>query len=302
MQFQGEIEKKALKDFPRRVYISSVKFQGVMMNIKDKYLKISLCLVVLLMCISFFPVASASSPPTIPNVFEGNLITEGASAPAGTIISAYIDSRLVGRNSIAEPGKYKIAVSGTEQDNGKEITFKLGPIESEPVSVTYQQGALPAKLDLSFKGDFVNPIIESFSASPAYILNDEKDLSVISVKVSDASPGVSSVTVDLSPVGGRITSLEPGNDGIYTCHVNSTLAGSFNFPVTVKDSFGNEVSIDNGVSITALKEEELITKYGGSDRVFSAEEIKNLVNENDISRSIKYAVLAIYFADGWDRI
>jgi hypothetical protein len=211
-------------------------------------------------------------------------------------------SKLVGRNSITEPGKCKIAVSGTEQDNGKKITFKLGLIESEPVSVTYHQGALPAKLDLSFKGDFVSPIIESFSASPAYILNDGKDLSVIGVKASDESSGVSSVTVDLSPVGGGITSLEPGNDGIYTCNVGSTLAGEFKFPLTAKDFFGNEVKAKDFVSIAVMREEELTTRYGGADMVFSAEEIKNFVNDNDISGDIKYAVLAIYFTDGWGKI
>jgi hypothetical protein len=271
------------------------------MSIMDRCLRTSLCLVILLLGISFFPVATASSPPIIPNVFEGTLIAEGASAPAGTIISAYIDSQLVGKNSITEPGKYKITVSGTDQDNGKKITFKLGRIESEPVSVTYQQGASPAKLDLTFKGDFVNPVIESFSSSPANILSDGKDFLVIRVRASDESSGVSSVTVDLSPVGG-VTPLDRGNDGIYTCQVSSTQAGEFKFPLTAKDSSGNEVIIDNGVSINALKEEELTTRYGGSDRVFSTQEIKDLVNENDISGGIKYAVLAIYFADGWDRI
>jgi hypothetical protein len=271
------------------------------MSIKDTCLRTSLCLVILLLGISFFPVASASSPPTIPNVFEGNLIAEGASAPAGIIISAYMDSQLVGRNSITEPGKYKITVSGTEQDNGKKITFKLGRIESEPVSVTYQQGASPAKLDLSFEGDFVNPVLESFSASPAYILNDGKDPAVISVRASDAASGVSSVTVDLSPVGG-VTSLDPGNNDVYTCSVSSTQAGEFKFPLTATDFFGNKVTSKDSASITVLKEEDLTARYGGSDNLFSAGEIKSLVNENDISRSTKYAALAIYFADGWDKV
>jgi hypothetical protein len=273
-----------------------------MMNIKDKYLKISLCLVVLLLGISFFPVASASSPPSIPNVLEGNVLAGGADTPVGTVISAYIDSKLVGWNSITEAGKYKLAVSGTEQDNGKKIIFKLGRIESEPVSVIYQQGALPAKLDLSFKGDFVDPVIESPSVSPVYILNDGKDFSVISARVSDESSGVASVTIDLSPVGRGVTSLKSENGGVYSCNVSSTLDGEFNFPLTAMDFFGNEVTSKGNILITVLKEEELTTRYGGADGVFSTEEIKNLVNDNNISRGIKYAVLAIYFADGWDRI
>jgi len=252
------------------------------MRIKNTYLRTSLCLVILLLRISFFPVASASSPPSIPNVFEGKVLAGGADARVGIVISAYIDSRLVGWNSITEAGKYRIAVSGTEQDDGKKITFKLGRTESEPVSVTYRQGALPAKLDLSFEGDFVNPVIESFSASPAYILNDGKDSSVISVRASDDSSGVSSVTIDLSPVGG-VTSLEPGNDGVYTCLFNSSLAGEFNFPLTVEDFFGNKITTRDGVSITALKEEELSTRYGGADRVLTPDEIRKLVSENNTS-------------------
>jgi len=272
------------------------------MSIKDKYLGISSCLVILLLGISLSPVASASSPPSIPNVFEGNLITEGASAPIGTVISAYMDSQLVGRSSITDPGKYMLAVSGIEQDNGKKITFRLGRIESEPVSVTYQQGALPAKLDLTFKGDFVGPVIESSSASPLYVLNDGKDFSVISARVSDESSGVSSVTINLSPAGGGVTPLKPEDGNIYTCSFSSTLDGEFKFPLIATDSFGNEVTNEKGILITVLKEDELTTKYGGADRIFSAEEIKSFVNDNSISRGIKYAVLSIYFVDGWDRI
>jgi hypothetical protein len=280
----------------------NLKPQGVIMSIIITYYRISLRLVILLLVTSFFPVATASSPPTIPNVFEGNLITEDGSAPAGTIISAYIDFQLAGKNSIAEPGKYRITVPGTEQDNGKKITFKLGHVESEPVSVTYQQGASPSKLDLTFKGDFVNPVIESFSSSPAYILSDGKDFSVINVKASDVSSGVSLVTINLSTVGGGVTSLDRVNEGTYTCQVSSSKAGVFKFPLTAKDSFGNEVTTEDGVSITALKEDELITTYGGSDKVFSTQEIKNLVTENEVSQAIKYAGMANYFADGWDKV
>lgn len=68
------------------------------------------------------------------------------------------------------------------------------------------------------------------------------------------------------------------------------------------DFFGNEVTSKGNILIAALKEEELTTRYRGADGVFSTEEIKNLVNDNNISRGIKYAVLAIYFADGWDQI
>jgi hypothetical protein len=276
--------------------------QGVIMYINARYLRTSLYLAIIFSGLSFIPTASADSPPSIPNVFEGRVLAGGTDAPVGTVVSAYIDSKLVGWNPITETGKYKIGVSGTEQDNGKRITFKLGLVESDPVSVVYQQGALPVQLDLSFKGDFVDPVIESFSVSPLYILNDGTDFSVISIKISDEVSGVSSVNIDLSSAGGEITSLKSATEGLYSCNVSSNMAGEFKFPLKAIDFFGNKAKTNDTVSITVLKKEELITRYGGADREFSAEEVRNLVNEKDISEGIKYAVLDIYFADGWDKI
>jgi len=273
-----------------------------MVTIKDKHLRILAFLGILVLGISLIPVASASDIPSIPNVFKGKLITGGTNVPAGTLISAYIDSELAGSNEISEAGKYEIGVSGTEEDNGKKIVFKLGLVESEPVSVTYQHGAEPVELDLTFEGDFVSPVIESCSASPMYILNDGKDYSVVSAKVSDELSGVMSVTLDLTPIGGGVITMTPGNGGIYTCNVNSTQAGEFKFALTATDNFGNKVTDSSTISITLVKENELTTKFGGADRIFSAEEIKSIVSDSKISSGVKYAILSIYYADGWDRI
>ena len=274
-----------------------------MVTIKDKYLRILSCLVILVLGMSLVPVASASDFPSIPNAFEGKLITGDADVPAGTIISAYIDSELAGSNTIDEAGEYQLLVSGTEEDNGKQIVFKLGLVESEPVSVTYQQGAAPVKgLDLTFEGDFVSPVIESCSASPVYILNDGKDYSAIRAKVSDDLSGVLSVTIDLTPIGGGVVPLTLEDGGIYTCNVGSTQAGEFKLALTATDYFGNKVTDEDSISITVVSENEFTTRFGGADKSFSAEEIKNIVNNNEISSRIKYAILAIYFADGWDRI
>ncbi len=269
-----------------------------MVTIKYKHLRILVCLVIL--GIFLVPAASASDIPPIPNVFKGKLITGGADVPAGTIISAYIDSKLVGSKTVDVAGHYLLDVSGTEADNGKKIVFKLGLVESEPVSATYQHGAAPVQLDLTFNGDFVPPVIESLSASPAYILNDGKDYSTVNAKVSDELSGVMSVTLDLTPIGGKGVSMTPQNGGIYTFNVNSTQAGEFKFNLTAMDYFQNRVTDD--ISITVVKENELATRYGGADGIFSAEEIKNIVNDSSISSRIKYAILAIYYADGWDRI
>ncbi|AKB37424.1 hypothetical protein MSSAC_2834 [Methanosarcina siciliae C2J] len=262
-----------------------------------------MCLVILTLGISLVPVASASNTiPSLPNVFSGKLITEGADVPTGTIISAYIDSELAGSSTIDKAGEYELGVSGTEEDNGKEIIFKLGLVESEPVSVTYQHGAVPVELDLTFEGEFVPPVIESCSASPVYILNDGEDYSTIRAKVSDETSGVMSVTIDLTPLGGEVVSLTPESGDIYTCDVSSTLAGEFKLALTATDYFGNTVTDSDSISITVVSENEIATMFGGADKSLSAEEIKNIVNNNEISSRLKYEILAIYFADGWDRI
>jgi hypothetical protein len=271
-----------------------------MVTIKDKRLRVLTCLVILVLGISIIPVASASDIPSIPNVFKGKLITDGADIPAGTIISAYIDSELVGSEVIEVAGEYQLDVSGTEEDNGKEIIFKLGLVES-PDSATYQHGAAPKTLDLSFKGDIVPPVIESCSVSPVYIMNDGNDCSVVSAKVSDEMSGVMSVTLDLTPIGGGIVSMTKNGD-IYTCNVKSTQAGESKFTLTATDFLGNKVTDSDSISITFVEENEITTRFGGADTSFSAEEVKSIVSNSKISSAVKYAILGIYYADGWDRI
>ena len=214
-----------------------------------------------------------------------------------------MDSKLVASYPLQETGKYKVAVNGTEQDNGKAITFTLGGVASEPVSVTYKKGALPVKLDLTFNGDFIPPTIESLSASPKLILNDGKDFSTVTAKVVDpVSSRIPSVTIDLTPIGQGVVSLKSEDGNLYTYNVNSTVAGEFKFTFKAANPSGSSAVDKNSISITALKESELAAKFGGTDGIFSPEEIKNLVNDNNVSSGIKYTVLGIYFADGWDRI
>ena len=187
-------------------------------------------------------------------MFQGNLQGDAAHAGPGLIISAYMDSKLVGSNTLQETGKYKVAISGTEKDNGKAITFKLGGVASEPVSVTYKHGALPKKLDLTFYGDFIPPTIESLSASPIFILNDGKDFSTVTAKVVDpVSARTPSVTIDLTPIGQGVVPLKSEGGNLYTCNVNSTVAGEFKFTFTAANPSGSSVIDKNSISITVLR-------------------------------------------------
>jgi hypothetical protein len=275
-----------------------VKFQGDTMTIKDKYLRILSCLVILLLGMSLVPAASANSPPAIPCVFQGYLQGDAAQAGPGLIISAYMDSKLVASYPLQETGKYKVAISGTEKDNGKAITFELGGVASEPVSVTYKQGALPKNLDLTFYGDFIPPTIESLSASPIFILDDGKDFSTVTAKVVDpVSARTPSVTIDLTPIGQGVVPLMSEGGDLYTYNVCSTVAGKFKFTFKAANPSGSSVIDRNSISITVLNESQLATTFGGSDGVFSPEEIRNLINDNSVSSGIKYAVLNAYFAN-----
>ncbi|AKB46856.1 hypothetical protein MSKOL_1079 [Methanosarcina sp. Kolksee] len=274
------------------------------MTIKDKHLRVLLCLVILILGMSLVPAASASSSstiPSLPNAFEGSLKGDAAQAGPGLVISAYIDSKLVGSYTLTKVGQYKVSANGTEQDNGKAITFKLGGIASEPVSVTYEHGANPVKLDLAFYGDFIPPEIQALSASPKYILNDGEDFSTVTAKVVDYS-GIKSVTIDLTSIEQGVVSLNSEGGDQYTCNVVSTVPGEFKFKFTASNPSGNSVVDTDSISIIVLNESQLTTTFGGSDGVFSPEEIEALVNNNDVSSGIKYAVLGAYFADGWDRI
>ncbi|MGB4664377.1 MAG: hypothetical protein WBH83_12645 [Methanosarcina flavescens] len=283
-----------------------VKFQGDKMTIKDKYLKILSCLVILLLGMSLVPAASANSDsstiPSLPNVFGGNLKGDAANAGSGLVISAYIDSKLVGSNTIDGNGRYLVTVDGTKQDNGKAITFKLAGVPSEPVSVTYKHGAEPVEIDLTFNGDFEPPTIESLSAFPLYILNDGKDFSTVRAKVVGRPSGEPSVTIDLNGIEQGVVSLKPESGDLYFYDIKSTKTGKFKFSFTAANPSGSSVTDKESISISILSEGELETEFGNADGAFSPEEIMNLVSNNDVSSGIKYAALGIYFADGWDRI
>ena len=278
------------------------------MTIKDKYLKILSFLVVLLLGMFLVPAASAntssSTIPSIPCVFEGNLKGDAASAGPGTIITAYMDSKLVASYPLQETGKYKVAINNcTKQDNGKAITFKLAGVASEPVSVTCEYGSsVPVKVDLTFYGNFIPPTIESLSASPIYILNDGKDFSTVKAKVVGNDSEVGSVTIDLTPIGQEVVSLKSESGDLYAYDISSTVAGAFKLTFRAANPSGSSVIDKNSISINVLKESDLASKFGGTDGTYSPSEIKTLVSDNDVSSGIKYAVLGTYFADGWDRI
>jgi hypothetical protein len=72
------------------------------------------------------PVMANSIPP-LPNTFSGTVILNGAEAPVGTEIIAYIDyqnnTNPNGSTNVTIPGHYELHVQGNSADQQKEITF-----------------------------------------------------------------------------------------------------------------------------------------------------------------------------------
>ena len=86
-------------------------------------------------------------------------------------------------------------------------------------------------------------------------------------------------------------------ENLYTYNVSSTVAGKFKFTFKAANPSGSSVIDKDSISITVLKESQLATTFGGADGIFSPEEIRNLINDNNVSSGIKYAVLNAYFAE-----
>lgn len=78
------------------------------------------------------------SPPVPPAAFYGSASINGASAPAGTVITARLDGIQRGSFTISEAGKYggldgreaKLFVSGTDKDRGKTVYFYINGVEA----------------------------------------------------------------------------------------------------------------------------------------------------------------------------
>lgn len=95
-------------------------------------------------------VVSADEISIPPNQFYGDAVIDGDPAPAGTIISAYIDGELRGNLEITTAGEYGydlnyLSVNGSESD---EIVFKINEDDANENAVWHEY-EFPRILDLS---------------------------------------------------------------------------------------------------------------------------------------------------------
>ncbi|MHC1575069.1 MAG: hypothetical protein ACXQTY_04625 [Candidatus Methanogasteraceae archaeon] len=96
-------------------------------------------------------IVSAEDQPLAPNMFYGNVSLNSEWAPLGTVIEAYIDDEPRGNVTITREARYgSLAVRGSESDEGKTITFKVGGLDADRTAVWHASSAPEPseKLDL----------------------------------------------------------------------------------------------------------------------------------------------------------
>ena len=111
-----------------------------------------------------------------PNEFYGTVTLNGADAPVGTVINAYIDGELSGTIDVTTAGEYGgmpdldyLKVNGNEsEDEGKTITFTVCGAAADQ-TVTWSADELPRELDLTAVDD-VAPAVTDATATPSSIV------------------------------------------------------------------------------------------------------------------------------------
>ncbi len=97
-------------------------------------------------------ISSADSPPPLPNTFSGTVKFANSSGqfdvPAGTVIEALIENITKGSSTVIEAGKYRIDVSGTYDDDGKNITFIVNNLTADQRAIFNASSPPPMTLNL----------------------------------------------------------------------------------------------------------------------------------------------------------
>ena len=205
----------------------------------------------------------------LPNWFLGDVTLNGAPAPAGTVINAFIDGDLRGSTVVESPGEYEyLRVEGSTLDNGKNITFTVCGVNAEPNGtwiVRTNQGA--QILDLS-AGDYEKPVVTGPDANPPSIVPENGvQLSRLNVTVTDNS-AVGTVTVNLSAIGGpEAKVMEYFGGDLYsttTTAANGTPYGTYHLWVNASDVVANyNDSVYITLNVTPMTSDDWRYEYMG---------------------------------------
>ena len=180
-----------------------------------------------------------------PNRFSGTVTLNGAPAPNGTVINAFIDGGYSGCIVVESPGEYEyLSVNGSDSDDGKNVTFTLCGAAAE------QNGTWTKMIDhvqvLNLTAvDNVAPAVTNATATPSPIVADGVETTQLNVTILDGCKcTVGIVTVDLSAIGGddaqEISRI--GDTDVYSVTVSATegtAPGAHCLYVNASDVFGN---------------------------------------------------------------
>lgn len=113
------------------------------MNSKKK--RISLWLIGLIL---LSPYVGMAQIPELPLVIEGEVSIGGSPAPNGTVVSAFMDGAERTRYIVTNPGKYALAVSGSNAaDKNKTVKLFVNGIDTSS-TIVWKSGAEPVTINL----------------------------------------------------------------------------------------------------------------------------------------------------------
>ena len=216
---------------------------------KIRSVKVLTILAILLALSGVTAIASADSAddgiPPVPNIFYGTAILNGADAPVGTTIAAYIGEELKGSFEVEVEGRYYIDVTGGESDEGKTVNFVICGVPAEADGdAIWHASSTPIssrRLNLSAE-DAEAPVVTNPDANPPSIVADGAQLSRLNVTVKD-NCAVGIVTVNLSAIGGSDAQvMECIGGDVYSTTTNASVGtanGTYDLQVNASDIAGN---------------------------------------------------------------
>ena len=107
--------------------------------------------------------------PQLPMTVQGVALVDGAPAPTGTIVAAYLKGEQVGKSSVdTSSGEYCFWISGTAADEGKPIKFAINGKDTGKI-LTWKSGKQVLSFQLSVgKGanseDFIKSITSNINS------------------------------------------------------------------------------------------------------------------------------------------
>jgi uncharacterized protein (DUF2141 family) len=193
---------------------------------------------------------SADGWQSRPNEFYGTVTLNGADAPVGTVINAYINGELNGTIEITTAGEYGgmpdldyLKVIGNEsEDEGRTITFTVCGAAADQIGTEWYVDALPRELNLTAEDD-VAPAVTNANATPSSIVANGTDMTQLNATVIDGCRcTVGTVTVNLSAIGGDDAQKMTRIGDTYSVDTNAsvgTASGTYYLYINASDVFEN---------------------------------------------------------------